>query len=417
MPPQEDKSKKRIETKDDVEAIAQDIQKAIKEESWSGKIVRHPVAGGLYLEISAAGGLHWRMKYRFSGKEKRLSLGGWPSVSLAKARTLRDKARVQLADGIDPGEKKKEGKAEKTAPTFRDVALAFVKKQREIWAPSHTRTVEGRLNLDVFPAFGNALITEVLAQDVFAMLQKIEERRAFETASRVLGFCSLIFDYAISTGIISFNPCPALRRALTPYNKGQLAAITEPKAVGALMLSIDDYKGSMVVRSVLLFSALTFCRPGEIRHAEWAEIDFTEEMWTIPAEKMKGREEHKVPLSKQALDVLNNIKPYTGNGKYVFPTPRSANRPLSENGVLTALRNMGYTKDQMTAHGFRSMASTLLNEKLEYHPDVIEAQLAHKGADRIRAVYNRAEYMRKRKELMQGWADYLNELKDKVVME
>lgn len=246
------------------------------------------------------------------------------------------------------------------------------------------------------------------------MLRKIEERRAFETASRVIGFCSLIFKYAVTLGLVDADPCRDLRPALKPYAKGQLAAITKPKEVGALMLSIDDYKGSLVVRSALLYSALTFCRPGEIRHAEWTEIDFDENMWTVPAEKMKGRVEHKVPLSRQALEVLEGIRPYTGSGKYVFPTPRSANRPLSENGVLTALRNMGYTKEQMTAHGFRSMASTLLNE-LGHRPDVIEAQLAHKGADKIRATYNRAEYMLERRNLMQSWADYLDELREKAV--
>lgn len=257
------------------------------------------------------------------------------------------------------------------------------------------------------------------------MLQKIEARRAFETANRVLGFCSLIFKYAISIGLVSFDPCPALRRALTPYVKGQFAAITEPKAAGGLMLAVDDYKGSLVVRSAMLLSALTFCRTGEIRHAEWVEIDFAEKMWTIPGRKMKGvkaqkvkndnSQDHKVPLSRQALEVLNAIRPYTGNGKYVFPSPRSANRPLSENGVLSALRNMGYTKEQMTAHGFRSMASTLLNNQVKYHPDVIEAQLAHKGKNKIRAIYNRAEYMEKRIELMQDWADYLEELREKAV--
>ena len=217
-----------------------------------------------------------------------------------------------------------------------------MEKQREVWAASHTRTVEGRLKLDVYPAFGRKLIATVTPQDVLAMLRKIEERRAFETASRVIGFCSLIFKYAVTLGLVDADPCRDLRPALKPYTKGQLAAITKPKEVGALMLSIDDYKGSLVVRSALLFSALTFCRPGEIRHAEWTEFDFDENMWTVPAEKMKGRVEHKVPLSRQALQVIEDIRPYTSNGKYVFPTPRSANRPLSENGVLTALRNMGY---------------------------------------------------------------------------
>ncbi len=315
-----------------------------------------------------------------------------------------------LRESRDPGVEKK--KAEREAPTFQDIALEFVEKQREVWAPSHTRTVEGRLKLDVYPAFGKSPIAQVTPQDVLAMLRKIEERRAFETASCVIGFCSLIFKYAISLGLVDADPCRDLRPALKPYIRGHFAAITKPKEVGALMLGIDDYKGSLVVRSALVFSALTFCRPGEIRKAEWTEIDLDGELWTIPPKRMKGRVEHKVPLSRQTLQVLRGIRPYTGNGKYVFPSPRSVNRPLSENGVLTALRNMGYTKEQMTAHGFRTMASTLLNE-LGHRPDVVEVQLAHKGADRIRAIYNRAEYMKERRDLMQAWADYLDELKSR----
>lgn len=386
----------------------------IKNIKPNGKIERYADGGGLYLEVSVAGGKHWRMKYRVDGKEKRLSFGAWPDVSLLEARDKRDDAKRMLRESRDPGTEKKKAKSEREAPTFQDIALEYVEKQREVWAASHTRTVEGRLKLDVYPAFGKKPIAAVTPQDVLAMLRKIEERRAFETASRVIGFCSLIFKYAVTLGLVDADPCRDLRPALKPYAKGQLAAITKPKEVGALMLSIDDYKGSLVVRSALLYSALTFCRPGEIRHAEWSEIDFDEKMWTVPAEKMKGRVEHKVPLSRQALDVLEGIRPYTGSGKYVFPTPRSANRPLSENGVLTALRNMGYTKEQMTAHGFRSMASTLLNE-LGHRPDAIEAQLAHKGADKIRATYNRAEYMLERRNLMQSWADYLDELREKAV--
>ena len=386
----------------------------IKNLKPTGKVERHADGGGLYLELSPAGNKLWRMKYRVDGKEKRLAFGMWPTVSLKEARDRRDEAKKQLRDSLDPGTEKKKAKIEQNAPTFRDIALEYVEKQRDVWAASHTRTVEGRLKLDVYPAFGNRLIAEVTPQDVLAMLRKIEERRAFETASRVLGFCSLIFKYAVTLGLVVNDPCRDLRPALKPYAKGQLAAITKPKEVGALMLAVDDYKGSVVVRAALLFSALTFCRPGEIRHAEWSEVDFDRAEWTIPAEKMKGRIEHRVPLSRQAIEVLHGISPYTRNGKYVFPTPRSNNRPLSENGVLSALRNMGYTKEQMTAHGFRSMASTLLNE-LGHRPDAIEAQLAHKGADKIRATYNRAEYMEERRNLMQSWADYLDELKSKAV--
>lgn len=261
----------------------------IKNIKPSGKIERYADGGGLYLEVSAAGGKHWRMKYRVDGKEKRLSFGAWPDVSLLEARDKRDDAKRMLRESRDPGTEKKKAKTEREAPTFQDIALEYVEKQREVWATSHTRTVEGRLKLDVYPAFGKKPIAAVTPQDVLAMLRKIEERRAFETASRVIGFCSLIFKYAVTLGLVDADPCRDLRPALKPYAKGQLAAITKPKEVGALMLSIDDYKGSLVVRSALLYSALTFCRPGEIRHAEWTEIDFDENMWTVPAEKMKGR--------------------------------------------------------------------------------------------------------------------------------
>lgn len=336
---------------------------------------------GLYLETSKTGGMHWYLKYRVDGKEKRLAFGPYPKVGLEEVREERDKAKKLLRDSLDPGDEKKKEQAERTAPTFYDIATEYVENQRSVWATSHTRTVEGRLKLDVYPAFGNQRIAEITPQDILAMLRKIEDRRAFETASRVLGFCSLIFKYAVTLSLINADPCRDLRPALKPYIKRQLAAITKPDEVGGLMLSIDDYKGGIIVRSALLFSALTFCRPGEIRHAEWDEIDWDEKMWTIPAEKMKGRIEHKVPLSIQAIEVLQEIRPYTGNVKYIFPSPRTTHRPLSENGVLSALRNMGYTKEQMTAHGFRSMASTLLNENNMGRFDVIEAQLAHKGAD------------------------------------
>ncbi|MDL2267515.1 tyrosine-type recombinase/integrase [Desulfovibrio sp. OttesenSCG-928-G15] len=382
----------------------------IKNLKPADKPQRHYDGGGLYLEVSPAGSKMWRMKYRIGGKEKRMAFGVWPAVSLKEARNKRDEAKRQLSEQRDPAIEKKRVKVFEDAPTFKEIADQYVEKQRDIWAKSHTRTVEGRLRLDVFPAFGAFPIAAIGPQDIIAMLRKIEDRRAFETASRVLGFCNSIFGYAVVLGAVQHNPCRDLRAALKPFVRGQFAAITDPIKVGALMSAIDDYKGSAVVRAALAYSALTFCRPGEIRHAEWEEIDFKNSLWTVPAEKMKGRIEHKVPLSRQALTVLKDIYPLTGKGRYVFPSPRGRNRPLSENGVLTALRNMGYSKEEMTAHGFRSMASSLLNE-LGHKPDVIEAQLAHKGYDKIRAVYNRAEYMQERRQLMQAWADYLDELR------
>lgn len=389
----------------------------IKNIKPSGKIERFHDKSGLYLEISKAGGRHWRWKYKFDGKEKRLSLGAWPDVSLKDARDLRDASRKMLREGTDPGQAKRLARAEgngsgsEGAVTFKAVALEYVANQRNVWAESHTVTVEGRLRLDVYPHIGDRPIADIGPMDVLALLRRIEERRAFETASRVLAFCSQIFRYGVATGAVPSDPCRDLRGALVPFSKGQHAALTKPKEVGALMLAIDDYRGSAVVRAALAFSALVFCRPGEIRQAEWCEIDFAGPEWTVPAAKMKTRVEHRVPLSRQAVEVLRVLQPLTGSGKFVFPGPRGKDRPLSENGVNTAIRIIGYGKDQMTAHGFRAMASTLLNE-LGHRPDVIEAQLAHKGADKIRSVYNRAQYMDERRQLMQAWADYLDALKD-----
>lgn len=383
----------------------------IRSAKGTGKVYRLHDDRGLYLEVSVAGGKLWRWKYRFEGKEKRLALGSYPAISLREAREARDHYRLILLSGVDPSVEKKRASTSRSSSTFHKIALEFLENKKNIWSSNHYDTVVGRLNLDVFPRIGELEVDKITPIDVLNIIRKIEERRAFETASRVLNICSQVLKYAVACALIPSDPCRDLKGALVPHKKGKLAALTNPVEVGALMRAIDDYKGSAIVRSALLFSALTFCRPGEIRHAEWCEIDFCSAMWTIPAEKMKIREEHKVPLSKQAVHVLNEIKPLTGNGRFIFHGQRSKERPLSEVGVISALRIMGYSKEQMTAHGFRSTASTLLNE-MGYKFDVIEAQLAHRGHDRIRAIYNRAEYMDERRQLMQAWADYLDRLKD-----
>ncbi len=385
----------------------------IKSIKPSGKIERFHDSQGLYLELSAAGGKHWRWKYRFDGKEKRMTFGAWPEVSIRTAREMRDACRKALKEGLDPAAEKKQAKPATGSGgrTFKAVADEWVKNQRNVWAENHAKTVEERLTANVYPFVGDTPIDVLGPQDILALLRRIEERRAFEVAKRVLGICSLVFRYGVAIGAVSSDPCRDLRGALVPHQKGQFAALTKPQDVGVLMLAIDDYKGSGVVRAALKFSALTFCRPGEIRKAEWQEIDFDRQEWTIPAAKMKVRVEHRVPLSRQALEALRGLHPLTGAGKYLFPGPRGVDKPLSENAINTAIRIMGYGKEQMTAHGFRAMASSLLNE-IGHRSDVIEAQLAHKGADKIRAIYNRAQYMDERRQLMQAWADYLDQLRE-----
>jgi integrase len=376
----------------------------------TGEIKRYHDEHGLYLEVSKAGGKYWRRCYQFDGKEKRLSLGAWPEVSLKEAREKSDEARRLLKSGADPSVAKKMSVLRPEGPTFREVADEWRANRGNVWAATHAATVESRLRLFVYPEFGDQSIREIAPTDVLAMLRKIETRQALETASRTLGICSMVFRYGVGIGAVSSDPCRDLRGVLVPHKSKPFAALTRPKDVGVLMLAIDGYMGSAVVHAALLFSALVFCRPGEVRHAEWREIDIDAKEWIIPGEKMKGGREHRVPLSRQALDVLLGIREITGDGKYVFPSQRGASRPLSENGVRVALRTMGYDNTQMTPHGFRAMASTLLNE-LGCRADVIEAQLAHKSSDKIRAIYNRAQYMEERRQLMQQWADYLDSLR------
>ena len=362
----------------------------------------------LFLHVKPNGTKLWIFAYRFQGKQRTLSIGVYPDVGLKKAREVRAEARERLAAGIDPNESKKVSNT--GSITFKSVALEWVNNRRNVWSAGHLETVEQRLNANVYAVIGDMPITDITPQDVLKIIRNIEKRRAYEVANMTLGICSLVFRYAVAIGVCPSDPCRDLRGAMVPHKKGKFAALTKPKEAGALMRNIEEYHGSFTVKCALQFSALTFCRPNEIRKAEWQEIDFERALWTIPASKMKMRVEHIVPLSRQAIEVLNAIKELTGGGVYVFPTPRTAARPLTECAVLSAIRSMGYSTSEMTAHGFRAMASTLLNE-IGARPDVIETQLAHAGADKIRSIYNRAEYMQERRKLMQEWADYLVHLK------
>lgn len=364
--------------------------------------------GGLYIQISVSGSKLWRLKYYFGGKEKRCGLGKWPDVSLKEARLKRDEIRLALERGENP-------RLKKHIPvlgTFRDLAEDWKTRKAPEWSENHLRTVIQRLERYIYPILGDIPPGEISPQQVLLLVRGLEDRGAVETAHRVLGICSLVLRYGVILGVVASDPCRDLRGALRQRQAVSFPAITDPVEVGELMRGIDAYTGSPVVRYALEFSALTFCRPGEIRQAEWGEFDFDRALWTIPAEKMKLRKAHLVPLSRQALRIIEEVKLFTASSRFVFPNARSFDRPLSEAAVTAALAGMGY-KGRMTAHGFRAMASTLLNERGHRH-DVIEAQLAHAGYDKIRAVYNRAEYMEERRRLMQEWADYLDGLREAI---
>jgi integrase len=364
---------------------------------------------GLYLLIKPAG-KYWRLDYRFDGKRKTLALGVYPDISLKEAREKRDEARKQIAQGVDPSA---ERKATKTAQTesFEAVAREWFAKFAPSWAESHSDKIMRRLERDVFPWIGARPVREITAPELLAVLRRIETRGALETAHRAHQNCGQVFRYAVATGRAERDPSADLRGALPPADEKHHASITDPKAIGALLRAMDSYQGAFVVRCALRLAPLVFVRPGELRGGEWSEIDLDGAEWRIPAHRMKMRETHIVPLSVQAVAILRELHPLTGTGRYLFPSERTDARPISENTVNAALRRLGYSKDEMTGHGFRSMASTLLNEQ-GWHRDAIERQLAHAERNAIRATYNYAEHLPERRRMMQAWADYLDGLKN-----
>lgn len=370
--------------------------------------------GGLFLLVTPTGGKLWRFKYRFQGKEKLISFGAYPIVTLSDARQRREDAKRLLANGVDPGEVKKAQKAATVAEAencFEVVAREWHGKFSNSWSPTHAETTLRRLQADVFPLLGARPIGEIKAPELLAMLRRIESRGALETAHRVRTVCGQVFRYAVATGRAERDPAADLKGALPPYKKSHLAAITDPKAVAPLLRAIDGYQGSFVVKCALQLAPLVFVRPGELRQAEWSEIDFDAAEWNIPAERMKMEIAHLVPLSTQAVAILRELHALTGRGRYVFPCHRSFARPMSNNAVNAALRRMGFDKDTMTGHGFRAMARTILDEVLEIRPDIIEHQLAHAVKDPNGRAYNRTAHIPERRRMMQLWADYLDELK------
>lgn len=368
--------------------------------------------GGLYLEVSPAGGKLWRLKYRFGGKEKRLALGAYPDTGLADARERRDDARKLLANGADPSEVKKAAKAageERAANSFEVVAREWLAKQT--WVDSYRVKVEAWMAGDVYPYIGARPVAELLAPEFLRCGRRIEERGAIESAHRVMQTCGQVMRYAIATGRADRNPVADLKGALAAPAERHHAAITDPVAFGGLLRAIDGYTGDVVTRAALKLSALLFVRPGELRHAEWSEIDLEAGEWNIPAGKMKMRQPHLVPLCAQAVTILRELQPLTGRGQYVFPGGRSPRRPLSNNAITAALRRMGFDGQTMTAHGFRATARTILDEVLGYRVDYIEHQLAHAVKDPNGRAYNRTAFLPERRKMMQGWADYLDALR------
>ncbi|WP_278594447.1 tyrosine-type recombinase/integrase [Bilophila wadsworthia] len=366
---------------------------------------------GLFLFVSPTDTKSWRLKYRFQGKEKLLTLGTYPQTSLKEARERAADARKQLDGGIDPGEVKKEEQQAADPITLEQVAREWYEKQLPAWSKRHSEDVMERLEKNIFPFLGDRPIAEVNAPELLTVLRRIEARGAIETAHRVRGICSLFFRYAVATSRAERDPAADLKGAITNRIPKPRAAITTPDEVGALMRAIDGFAGTYTVKCALQMCALTFCRPGEVRTAEWTEFDFKENLWRIPGNKMKMRMDHLVPLSRQALDILEELRQLTGSGKYLFPSIRTIERPISDMTLIAGLRRMGFEKDEMSAHGFRAMASTLLNEQ-GYSADVIEKQLAHSPINKIRGIYNRAEYLPERRKMMQAWADYLVELQE-----
>ena len=369
---------------------------------------------GLYLEISPSGGRWWRFKYRFDGKEKRLSLGVYPDVSLKEARDHLDDVRRKLRAGIDPGEERKiQGKVFQAPPsgaTFETVAREWFAKHSPAWAPGHGDKIIRRLELNIFPWLGAKPIADIKPLELLGTVQRTEQRGANETAHRALQNCGRVFRYAVATGRAERDISRDLLGALAPVVERHHASIVEPKAVGALLRAIDGYEGSLVVRCALRLAPLVFVRPGELRMAEWDEFNLDAEEWRIPAARMKMRAPHFVPLSTQAVEILRELHPLTGDKRFVFPGERSRDRAMSNNTVNAALRRLGYSSEQMTGHGFRSMASTLLNEQ-GWHPDAIERQLAHQEQNEIRAAYNYAKHLPERRKMMQAWSDYLYRLR------
>lgn len=367
---------------------------------------------GLYLEVSPAGGKWWRVKYRFNGKEKRLSVGTYPEVTLKDARDKRDELRKLLASGIEPSSHRKMLKSvsiENSIYSFEVIAQEWLAKHLPTWSDSHAKTVARLFERDLIPCLGKSPIGSITPPQILEALRKIEARGAIETAHRAMGYCSQVFRYGVAVGRVESDPTRDLRSALTPFKNEHFSAPTDPIKLTHLLRTIDGYHGTYTVYNALRLAPLVFVRPLELRSAKWSDINFDTAEWRFTATKTNTP--HIVPLATQAITILRELHEYTKTSPYVFPSARSNTRPMSNNAVLGALRRLGIEKEEACGHGFRAVARTLLDEVLGFRPDIIEHQLAHAVKDPNGRAYNRTVHLAERKVMMQIWADYLDNLK------
>ena len=390
----------------------------VKRKQGNGTAQKHSDGGGLYLHITPQGGKSWRLGYRFMGKQKLLVIGPYPAVGLKEARERREEAKKLLVDNIDPSTAKQEAKAvaaNAAKNSFQVIALEWLEKYSINWTAAYKSHILRRMEKYVFPAVGKRPVKSVTAPELLEALRRAEDKGAGFMAHQALSECGRIFRYAIATGRAERDIAADLRGALTPRVYKHFSAVKEPKAIGKLLLALDSYKGTFTVRCALRLSPLVFVRPGELALAQWKEIDFEKNEWRIPAERMKMRQMHIIPLARQAVKILREVHQLSGQGQYVFPARGNTEKdtPMNRISLVRALRAAGYSKDEMTQHGFRAMASTMLNE-LGYNRDWIERQLAHGDRNGVRAAYNYAEYLPERRRMMDEWADYLNTLRDKA---
>ncbi|WP_260581343.1 tyrosine-type recombinase/integrase [Sphingopyxis sp. PET50] len=390
---------------------------AIRNAKRGAKPTKLADGGGMFLLVTPAGGKLWRLKYRIDGREKTLAIGSYPEIGLGEARRRREEARELIALGKDPSREKQRAKIRaraEAADTFAAICDEYCAKRRKDgakgWAPATATRSEYLLSL-VSGSIGKLPIGEIEPADVLAAIRRIEGKGKLESARRSLQLAGAVFRYAVATARLASDPTRDLRGALTAPTVTHYGAITDVKGVGELLRAIDDYDGSGVTRLALQLAPHVFVRPGELRHADWSEIDLDGAIWSIPAGRTKMRKSHLVPLSRQAVALFREIHEATGATGYVFPSVRTRTRPMSENTLNAALRRLGYSTDEMTAHGFRAMASTLLNESGKWHPDAIERALAHGDSDKVRAAYHRGAHWEERVAMAQWWSDHLDMLR------